>query len=125
MEPEITTIESFKIVGAVYYGDPRDGEIPEFWNNHWDIFGDIETRVGEECYGFCFHTDDYYEKGKMHYMLCVRVKDFSYIPMKGVGKLVPTMEYAIFTHVGDHENLKNTYDYINGIYFPNKKYKAD
>lgn len=125
MEPEIVTMESFKLVGIRYYGNPRHGEIPDFWKSYYYYVENISNRDGREWYGLCFNYKDFIEKGKMNYMCAVKVKDFSNIPMQASAKIIPKHEYAVFTHRGSADTLKETSDYINGTYFPHKKYKSE
>lgn len=124
MEPKIVTMESFKLVGINYYGNPEDGEIPEFWKRYYYYVENIPNRVGKDWYGLCYNYQDFVKKARINYMVGVKVKDFTNIPVQASAKTIPEHEYAVFTHMGPTDNLKDTYDYINGTYFPNKKYNA-
>lgn len=123
MEPEIIEKEEMKFVGPVYYGDNSSNEIPEFWGKHFGKVTEISTKKGNGCYGVCFHTTDYVEKGLFHYMPAVEVENFSIIPLEAVGKIIPKHKYAVFTHKGKPDNLGETYKYIHGTWFPHKKYE--
>lgn len=125
MEPTIKHLDSFNLIGVVYYGDNKNDEIPAFWEKHFGIIDGLPERVSIDCYGFCFHTSDYIESGKFHYMPAVEVSSLENIPLAGVGKTVPAHEYAIFTHKGSPDTLKATYDYIYGTWFPNQRYEKN
>lgn len=125
MEPEIVYKEGMKLAGVVYYGDNSNDEIPAFWKKHFATIENLPGRVGQGCYGFCFHTGDYTEKGYFHYMPAVEVSDLSQIPMGAVGKTVPPHHYAVFTHRGNAEKLKDVYDFIYGTWLPHKKYRVN
>lgn len=125
MEPEIIEKEEMKFVGPVYYGGNNDNEIPEFWGNHFSKVAALPNKVDNGSFGICFHTSDYIQKGLFHYMPVVEVEDFSVIPIEAVGKSIPQHKYAVFTHSGNAEGLGETYKYIHGTWFPNKKYQIN
>ncbi len=122
MEPEIVTKKEIKLVGVVYYGANKSDEIPVFWKEHFSEISSITTRIGDSCFGFCFHNSDYLTKGLFHYMPSVEVSNFSEIPITAVAKIVPEHQYAIFTHNKNAAKLGETYEYIHGTWFPNRKY---
>lgn len=125
MEPEIIEKDEMKFVGPVYYGENKHNEIPEFWGKHFGKVAALSTRKGSGCFGVCFHTSEYVEKGLFHYMPAVEVENFNIIPIEAVGKTIPKHTYAVFTHNGNAEKLEETYKYIYGTWFPNKKYKIN
>ncbi len=122
MEPEIIEKGEMKFVGPVYYGDNRNNEIPEFWETHFCMVASLPTKIENGSFGVCFHTSDYVAKGLFHYMPAVEVENFDNIPIEAVGKTIPKHKYAVFTHRGNVENLGETYKYIHGTWFPNKRY---
>lgn len=122
MEPKIIEKDEIKIIGPIYYGDNKNDEIPKFWEKHFGKISSLVTKKGDGCFGFCFHSEEYIEKGFFHYMPSVEVESFKIIPLNAVGKVIPKHKYAVFTHKGSAENLGDTYKYIHGIWFPNKKY---
>lgn len=125
MEPKIIEKNEMMFVGPVYYGENQHNEIPEFWGNHFSKVAALPTKKDNGCFGVCFHTADYVEKGLFHYMPAVEVESFENIPIEAVGKLIPKHKYAVFTHKGSAENLGETYKYIHGTWFPNKKYQIN
>lgn len=125
MEPEIIEKEEMKFVGPVYYGDNNNNEIPEFWQKHFAKAAGISTNKNTGCYGVCFHTSDYVDKGMFHYMPAVEVVNFDLMPIETVGKIIPKHKYAVFTHKGKPDNLGDTYKYIHGTWFPHKKYEVE
>lgn len=58
-------------------------------------------------------------------MPSVEVENFDIVPMNAISKIIPKNKYAIFTHKVDPEKLGDTYKYIHGTWFPNKKYKLN
>lgn len=125
MQPKIVEKEEIKIIGPLYYGDNKNNEIPIFWKNNFGEVSSLNTKRGNGCYGFCFHTSDYSEKGLFYYMPSVEVENFTIIPKNSVAKTVPKHKYAIFTHNGEIEKLGETYKYIHGTWFPNKLYQLN
>lgn len=123
MEPRVEEREEMKFVGPVYYGDNKNGEIPEFWKNHFSLVSSLPTKVDSGVYGICFHTSDYVNRGLFNYMPAVEVKDFSQMPLQTVGKILPKQKYVIFTHNESIDKLGETYQYIHGTWFPNKTYE--
>ena len=125
MEPRIEEKGEMKFVGPVYYGDNGNGEIPLFWSDHFGTVSSLETKKESGCYGICFHTDDYVRKGLFHYMPAVEVESFDIIPIEAVGKTIPEHKYAVFTHRDSVETLGDTYKFIYGTWFPNKRYRVN
>ncbi len=125
MEPEIIEREELMFVGPVYYGDNQNGEIGEFWQRHFGKVADLPAKRESGCYGVCFHTSDYVQKGLFHYMPAVEVDNFDTIPIEAVGKTIPKHKYAVFTHKGSVEKLGETYKYIHGTWFPHKGYRIN
>lgn len=42
-----------------------------------------------------------------------------------VGKVVPSSRYAVYTHKGSGESLRETYDYIYGSWLPKSGYEIN
>lgn len=125
MKPIIVEKEEIKIVGPIYYGDNKNNEIPSFWQENFGEVVNLETKRGQGCYGFCFHKENYIEKGLFYYMPSVEVKNFNIIPSNSVAKIIPKHKYAIFIHKGSPEDLEETYKFIHGTWFPNKEYSLN
>lgn len=122
MEPDIIEKGEMKFVGSVYYGQNKNNEIPEFWEKHFGKVANLASKKNDGCFGVCFHTSDYVDKGLFHYMPAVEVENFNTIPIEAVGKIIPKSKYAVFTHKGNADKLGETYKFIHGTWFPNKKY---
>ena len=125
MKPRIVSKDEMKFVGPVYYGDNKNGEISSFWERHFGAVVDLPLRIGDGCFGICFHTRDYEEQGLFHYMPAVEVAGFERIPPEAVGKIIPAHRYAVFTHKGAVTTLMETYRYIFGTWLPDRKYEPD
>jgi len=126
MEPSIIEKPEACLVGVVYYGNNKEGEIPRMWENHFGEVASLSTRINRQgTYGFCFHNAEYVKNGLFYYMAAVEVSGFGEIPITAVAKRVPAHKYAVFTHTAEIGKLGETYEYIFGTWFPRKEYEVN
>ncbi len=119
-EPEFIEEQEMKFIGVLYYGDNSDNQIQTLWQTRFRELADIPAHVHKDAeYGVCFQDNAFMEEGLFYYMAAVEVSDYTHIPINAVAKTLPSHNYVRFTHKGPIETLKQTYEYIYGIWFAN------
>ena len=120
MEPKIVEKDAFKIVGLrKMFTAETMHEIPELWNQFFphvkDITGTEEMPV---CYGACYHDPSNPEQpgDEFEQIAAVDAVDGREIPEGLTVRDVEAGKYAVFTHKGKLETLKETYGYIYGVW---------
>lgn len=120
-EPIITTLDSFTVIGLLYYGSNRQGEVPQLWRDFLDRKKEIKDPINPRVnLGICDFVSNYDPAAsEFYYLACTKVKEPSgNIPGAMVKRRYPKSQYAVFTHQGSSEKLEDTYRYIYGTYFP-------
>ena len=128
MQPEFVKLDSFNIVGILYFGKNENDEISGMWQRHAHKVQSLpQAQQQGQTYGFCFQNEDYLEHGLFYYMIAVEVADLhsNIIPMQMAGKTVPAHEYAVFRHQGGPSRLGETYQFIEGEWLPKQKFKRN
>jgi AraC family transcriptional regulator len=123
MEPKIVTKDEFNVVGMRYYGENKNNEISQLWDQFIPRIHEIKDPVTREItFGVCYPVEDQTENGEFEYIAAVEVHDFDEIPEGMVGRTVPTQKYAVFTHKGLVEKIGDTYKCIYGMWQPKSGY---
>ena len=120
-EPKITTLDRFTVIGLLYYGSNRQGEIPQLWGKFLERKTEIKHPIAPRVnLGICDFVSDYDpDTSEFYYLASTMVRESSTSPPKGmIKRMYPQNQYAVFTHKGSSENLEDTYRYIYGTYFP-------
>ncbi len=115
MKPQIIEKGTLKLMGIVYFGDNKKGEIPQLWQKCCHRIIQLPQRTNPDaCYGVCFYLEEYFcnGNGQFNYMIAVEADDFSNMPDTMVGKVIPPYRYAVFTHKGPISEIHRTYTYI-------------
>lgn len=120
MEPKFITRDAFKIVGLEVISKNENGEFGRLWEEFIGRAGEVKNARQGICYGLCSCGPECEpEKGickcgetGFSYMAGIEVSEAENIPAGMVAKTVPASKYAVFTHVGSLDKLKDTYDYI-------------
>ncbi|MCE5313941.1 MAG: GyrI-like domain-containing protein [Armatimonadota bacterium] len=121
MEPKFITRDEFKVVGMECIGNNQNGEFGRLWEDFMQRMGEIRNGSRQGVYyGVCGCGPECEpEKGickcgevGFSYMACVEVSDTDETPAGMVAKTIPAAKYAVFTHSGSLDKLKDTYNYI-------------
>lgn len=121
MEPRIVEMEAFNLVGMIYFGENKNGEIPQLWTDFGSRIGRIPNRKSGSAYGFCFMDDA--GSPSFWYMAAVPVEQIAEIPAEMVAKTVPAGTYAVFTHQGPIDALGETYARAYKTWLPASGYE--
>ncbi len=118
MTPVIKEKEGFKVVGIRYFGGNESNEIPGVWDDlleRADEISHLDNSV--HFYGLCTVPEadtNGQESDAFEYIAGRAVTRLDDIPEGMVAREVPDGKYAVFTHRGSLDNLKETYAYIYG-----------
>ncbi|MCX6083602.1 MAG: AraC family transcriptional regulator [Caldiserica bacterium] len=119
MEPSNATKAAFTVVGMEYHGRNENKEIPALWESFLPRMDEIQHQVNtDESFGLCISDPDYKQTGVFRYMAGQGVTKGAAVPDGMVAVTVPEATYAVFTHRGTLETLRQTYDYIYGTWLP-------
>jgi AraC family transcriptional regulator len=127
MEPKIVDLEGFTVVGMRYFGDNKNQEIAQMWGecNKMCKEGGCgrhkNAKPGSPCLGVCSMIPG--EKEKFEYIAGVMVEKVGDLSNEYVSKEIPAQKYAVFTHKGSLETLKDTYNFIYATWLPNSGYE--
>lgn len=123
MEPKIITRPAFTIVGMRYFGNNQNQEISQLWgtaNQHLNKVKNVDPEWG--AIGLCTTVADA-PPGEFEYVAGLVVNKVEDLPQGFVVRDVPSLQYAVFTHVGGLGDLKDTYDYIYHTWLPRSGYE--
>ena len=123
MEPKIVTKDEFKIVGMKIFGENTNTEIVELWQKFMPRIGEIKNLLNIDinkniCFGMCYPSEEMNETGEFEYIASIEVSSLDDIPQGMVGRTIPRQKYAVFTHKGVADKIKETYKYIYGTWQP-------
>jgi AraC family transcriptional regulator len=124
VEPQIILDKKFWVIGLTQIVKPGDESIRRLWDDFDVRKSEINNAViPNNLLGLCEYMPDITDESEFGYITCVEVDDFSYIPKGMITKVIPPSKYAVFTHKGSIEELKNTYNYIYGAWLPYSGYQ--
>ena len=116
MEPKIIEKPGFTVVGIRYFGKNEKGEIPALWGDLMKRSGEIKNKSRVmESYGLMGMMD---KEGNFEYIACLPVDKVAELPEGMVSRKIDDTKYLVFTHVGDAEKMKKTYDFVYNKYCP-------
>jgi AraC family transcriptional regulator len=113
MEYKIVNKPEIKLIGIECLTDVEECSGPNnpakaLWKKFMERLGEIKHRKGTLFYGASFVTGEC----SFRYMAAVEVENFEDIPEGMVKATAPPEKYAVWTHKGRLETLKNTYGYL-------------
>lgn len=124
MEPAIIFNKEFKIAGIREWVKPGNKSIADLWNKFGLRRAEIKNAVNTEVtLGLSEYMPDITDESEFIYCACTEVSDFRDVPKGIITKTVPPSKYAVFTHRGPMAGLKDTFDFIYGIWLPESGYE--
>lgn len=112
MKPEIVTLPAFKAAGYSYIGKNENAEISQMWDRFLPRIDEPKRTDAHTSYGLCLMNNPEAKEGEFEYVASVEVADGQNLPQGMVYREVPAHKYAVFTHHGKLDNLRDTFDYI-------------
>lgn len=94
-------------------------KIPQLWQRLMACWDEIPQRVGSADYGLCIHLQGY----EYYYMAGCTVWDFAELPETFSPFIIPSQTYAVFTHEGRINNIRDTIGYAFDQWLPNSNYR--
>lgn len=124
MEGKIVRIKAFKAVGLSYFGDNKNGEIPNLWGVFNKQYKDIPHKSEFMlCYGIC--DSDMDSQGRFHYTACAEVDSFEDVPENMETKVMEDGQYIVYTYSGAMEDLEEFYSNIFSKWLPATGHEMD
>lgn len=119
LQPRFETDGPLLIAGL---RDPLDEhatqKIPQLWQRLLACRDEIPQRVGSADYGLCIRLHGY----EYYYMAGCAVWDFTGLPHTFSPFIIPSQTYAVFTHEGHVNNIRDTIGYAFDQWLPNSSY---
>ena len=122
MEPKFVKLPAFTVIGLRYYGKNENQEIKELWDTANRHLNEIHNVSKDAAYGLCIGPVDPVV-GEFEYIAGLEVSKVENVPEGMVVREVPAQKYAIFTHVGSLDKLRDTYNFIYQTWLPQSGYE--
>jgi len=94
-------------------------KIPQLWQRLVACWDAIPQRVGATDYGLCIHLQGH----EYYYMAGCAVWDFAGLPETFSPFIIPSQTYAVFTHEGHVNYIRNTIGFAFDQWLPNSGYR--
>lgn len=94
-------------------------KIPHLWQRLVACWDEIPQRVGVTDYGLCIHLQGH----EYYYMAGCAVWDFTGLPDTFSPFIIPSHTYAVFTHEGHINRIRDTIDYAFDQWLPGSHYR--
>jgi len=124
IEPIVILDTAFNLIGMKDVVKPSSVTIKNLWNNFnirkLEISGVIKPEL---VYGVCEYKPNITDESEFTYFAGVEVKQCLHVPKGFIKKTIPVSKYAVFKHKGPIFELKNTYNYIYGIWLASSGYE--
>lgn len=119
IEPTIILEKIFQLVGITRTVHPGSADISQLWREFHHSSNSIITPLNsDKLIGLCEYMPDITDDSEFSYMACIEVLSTDNLPMGMNAKIIPCTKYAVFTHSGTVDRLKETYDKIYGVWLP-------
>ncbi|WOO35678.1 GyrI-like domain-containing protein [Anaerocolumna sp. AGMB13020] len=119
IEPTIILKKQFQLIGITRTVHPGSKEISQLWREFHRRSDLIEISLNsDKLIGLCEYMPDITDDSEFSYMACKEVLSTDNIPTGMNAKIIPCTKYAVFTHSGTMDRLKETYDKIYGVWLP-------
>ncbi|BCN31914.1 AraC family transcriptional regulator [Anaeromicropila herbilytica] len=124
IEPQIILDKEFKLIGMKETVKPGSERIKNLWDSFTSKKSEIKNILTQDTVlGICEYMPNITDESEFSYFAGVEVKDFSDIPKGMLIKIIPNSKYAVFTHKGSLSKLKDTYNFIYGVWLPQSGYE--
>lgn len=119
IEPTIILEKIFQLVGITRTVHPGSADISQLWREFHHSSNSIITPLNsDKLIGLCEYMPDITDDSEFSYMACIEVLSTDNLPMGMNAKIIPCTKYAVFTHSGTVDRLKETYNKIYGVWLP-------
>lgn len=112
--PNYQKLEEMAVVGVEFVGRMEGAKIKETWDHYFVHTNEISNKVPWVAYGVQY-TDEH----GFHYLASAKVSKIEQVPAGMVSYVIPPHEYAIFTFVGNINQLGESYQFIQQDFIAN------
>lgn len=116
--------KAFQVMGLQAMVKPGSGTITELWaafNKRWPEMECLS--LSEARLGICEYYPDITDESDFSYIACTEVAQSKHFPAGMISRRVPSSKYAVFSHQGSIHHLKDTYQFIYGVWLPESGYE--
>lgn len=131
VQPIIKEISPIKVVGMRKRITLENNQLPQLWDDFMERALEIKgTMENVRCFGICEYEEStkyegFNEQTLHSQVIAMEVEDFRNIPDGMIKKVIDGGKYAVFTHKGRIDLIKETYNYIFGTWVPYSKLELD
>ncbi len=122
IEPIIVLEKEFKLIGIKKTVKPGDALIGSLWNEfNLRKFEIRNIATDDTMLGICEYTPNITDESEFEYFAGIEVAEFAEfntIPRGMITKTISRSKYAVFTHKGNMNELRTTYNNIYGTWLP-------
>lgn len=124
LEPKIILDKEYKLIGMKEILKPGSEAIINLWNNFISKKSEVKNIVAHDIVlGICEYMPNITDESEFSYFAGVEVTDFCDVPNKMLCKTITNSKYAVFTHKDPLTKLKDTYNFIYGVWLPQSGYE--
>ncbi|RYZ99322.1 MAG: AraC family transcriptional regulator [Moraxellaceae bacterium] len=96
--------------------DNAEKEIPILWQSFLALIDKIAHKIDNNRYGVCVQTGEY--NREYYYMACCAVSDLNDMAEEFSPIIIPSQEYAVFTHRGHLSQIRQTISFAFDVWLP-------
>ena len=124
LEPKIILDKAYKLIGMKEMLKPGSDEIKNLWNTFTSRKSEVKNVIAPNIeLGICEYMPNITDESEFSYFAGVEVTDFCHVPKSMLNKTITNFKYAVFTHKGPLTMLKDTYNFIYGVWLPQSGYE--
>lgn len=116
--------KAFQVIGFQAMVEPGSGMITELWiafNKRWT---EIEClSLSKARLGICEYYPDITDESEFSYIACTEAAPSKQFPLGMISRRIPSSKYAVFSHHDSIHHLKDTYQFIYGVWLPESGYE--
>lgn len=126
MDVKIVEKPALKIIGMKTITTMKNNVIPQLWdkfNQRWQEISCVAVK--NACLGVCPYVDmkGFDEESEFGYIAGMIVENFDLVPEGMVRYEIPAQKYAVVTHKGTLDTLRDTYQYVYTQWLKDSEYE--
>lgn len=124
LPPRIVLDRTFHVTGIAQTVKPGSPAIAELWSAFHACKGGISTPLQPGVWlGICEYMPELSDEDAFTYLACMETPVNAPFPSGMIASTIPSAKYAVFTHQGSINGLKQTYALIYGTWLPQSGYE--
>ncbi|QUL55208.1 AraC family transcriptional regulator [Paenibacillus tritici] len=116
--------KAFQVIGLQAMVRPGSGTIAELWtafNAKWPEMEGLS--LSQARLGICEYYPDITDESDFSYIACKEAAQPERVPSGMISRRIPSSKYAVFSHDDSIYHLKDTYQFIYGVWLPESGYE--